>query len=118
MFGAETQPEALEPIDLPRFAFVRTTHVVPQFEEQCRDPAHPASGDTDQVNAVALTRQHLLEIEVRGERHDWVAYIFPSFQPRARRHFSAPGARKLPPTSVAPGVGRGAREFFAPTTRP
>src|SRR2546423_10826619 len=70
------------------------------------------------MNPMALARQHLLEIQVRGERHDSIAYIFPSFRPRARPRFSAPAAPQLPRNAEADWDSRLAREFSARAIRP
>src|ERR1041385_6478550 len=118
MFGAETQAESLQAIDLPRLRLVRTADGVPELKEQRGDPAHPAAGDADEMNSMPLARQHLLEIQVRGERHDSIAYIFPSFRPRARPRFSAPNARKLPRNAEADPDSRSAREFSPRAIRP
>src|SRR5437763_1165047 len=118
VLGAKTQPEPLQAIDFPRFYFVRTANVMSQLEEQGRDAAHPAAGHADEMNPMALARQHLLQIQFRGEHHDLVAYIFPSFRPRARPRFSARDARKLAPSAEADSDARSTRESFARAIRP
>src|SRR2546423_3062506 len=118
MLGAKTQAEALQPIDFPRFHFVRTANIVPQFQQQRGDPAHPAAGHPDEMNPMPFAGQHLLEIEFRGERHGSIGYIFPSFRQRARPRFSARDARKLPPSAEAESDSRSTREFYASAIRP
>ena len=54
-----------------------------------------------------LARQELLQIDFRGERHDWVAYIFPSFPRPARPRFSARAARNS--RAMSQQLGRVAR---------
>src|SRR3954452_13030326 len=103
MFGTEAEPEALQPVYFPRFDLVRTAHVMAQLEEERRDPAHSTSGHADEVNPMALPRQHFLKIEFRGERQDSPEYTFPSFRPRARPRFPA-GAAPNPPPAAATGL--------------
>ena len=69
----------------------------PSSSKRAAMPLIPLPATPIEMNAMALPRQHLLQIEFRGERHDSIGYIFPSFRPRARPRFSARDARNLPP---------------------
>ncbi len=113
----ETQPEPLQSVRFERAHFVGAAHVVPQFEEERGDPAHPASRDPDQVNPVALAREQCLQIDLRGERHDSVAYIFPSFPRRARLRFSVRAPRNSPTCAAVCPRPRSAREFSGRANR-
>src|SRR5205085_9090264 len=101
MLGPKTQADPLQPIDFSRFHLVRAADIVPQFQKQRGDPAHSAPSHPDEMNSMALARQHFWKIEFRGEHHDSIGYIFPSFRPRARPRFSAPAGRKLPRNAEA-----------------
>src|SRR6266446_2751829 len=90
---------------------------MPELEQKRSDAAHPTPRHPDEMNPVMLAGEELLQIDFRGERHDWFAYIFPSFQQRGRLRFSAPGARNSPtfdrvcpdPRRIPGYTGRAAR---------
>ncbi len=104
MLRVETKTQPLQAVGFKRADLVGAAHFMPELEQERRDAAHPAPRHSHQVNPVMLARQELLQIDFRGERHDWVAYIFPSFPRRARLRFSAPEPRNFPPSpAVWPG---------------
>src|SRR5438046_8455194 len=69
---------------------------MPKLEQKRSDATHPAPRHPDEMNPVMLADEELLQIDFRGERHDWVVYIFPSFPQRGRLRFWAPGSRNSP----------------------
>ncbi len=59
MLFVETQTEPLQPIRLERADFIGAADVVPELEQQRRNPAHAAAGHADQMDPVPLLREHL-----------------------------------------------------------
>ena len=96
MFAVKAQAEPLQPIRLQRSDFIRAAHFMPELEQKRGDPAHPAAGHADEMHPMPLLRQNFLQISLRGAGHDRIGYIFPSFRPRARPHFSARDAQNFP----------------------
>ena len=70
----KTQTEPLQSICFHECDLVRTAHVVPELKQKRGNTAHPASGHTDQMNAVTLARQKLGKIDFRSARHDWAYF--------------------------------------------
>src|SRR6266513_1025846 len=58
------QAQTLQSIRFLRANFIRTCDLVAEFQQQRGQPAHPASGYTDEMNSVSLVREKFREIYV------------------------------------------------------
>src|SRR5947209_6729317 len=63
------QTESLQAFHLERDRLVRATDVMAKFEQKRGNPAHPAAGHSDQVNAVMLACEKSRQIKISRRCH-------------------------------------------------
>ena len=117
MLPMEAQSEPDQALGLDRADLVRPAHLMAKLEQKRGDAAHPTSRHADQMDAVSLPREQRWQIDFRGERHDSVAYTFPSFPPRGRLRFLAPVARNFGTCAAVWAGRRLTPQFSARATR-
>ena len=63
------QTESLQAFDLERDRLVRAADAMAKFKQKRCNPAHPAAGHSDQVNAVMLACEKSRQIKISQWRH-------------------------------------------------
>ena len=62
MLLEKLQAQSLQPFHFERARFIRSAHLVAELEQKRGDPAHPASGDTDEMDRVPLAGKKARQI--------------------------------------------------------
>src|SRR5215471_19111710 len=64
MLWEEFQAQPLQPLHFERDRFIRSAHLMTKFEQEGRDTAHPASGHTNEMDAVMLASKKTRQTEL------------------------------------------------------
>ena len=76
MWRKEAQTQLLKAINFEGARFIRTTHIVSEFEQKGGNAAHPAAGDTNQMDRVPLFGQKFTTLSTTIRR-TWPGNIVP-----------------------------------------